>query len=56
MSSPQVLNLAAKLLALDPSLSTAALRQMILDGSDKKALETRTIRLMNPAASAALIP
>ncbi len=56
MSSPQVLNLAAKLLALDPGLSTAALRQMILDGSDKKALETRTIRLMNPAASAALIP
>lgn len=56
MSSPQVLNLAAKLLALDPSLNTAQLRQFILDGSDEKALQTRTIRLMNPAASVALIP
>lgn len=56
MSSPQVLNLAAKLLALDPSLSTAQLRQLILDGSDEKVLESRTIRLMNPAASVALIP
>jgi subtilisin family serine protease len=52
MSSPQVLNLAAKLLAIDPSLSTAELRQLILDGSDDKALASRTIRLMNPAASA----
>ena len=51
MSSPQVLNLAAKLLAIDPSLSTAELRQLILDGSDEKALASRTIRLMNPAAS-----
>ncbi len=56
MSSPQVLNLAAKLLALDPSLSTAQLRRLIIDGSDEKVLQTRTIRLMNPAASAALIP
>jgi subtilisin family serine protease len=55
MSSPQVLNLAAKLLALDPSLSTAQLRQLILDGSDEKVLATRTIRLLNPAASVALI-
>jgi subtilisin family serine protease len=55
MSSPQVLNLAAKLLAIDPSLSTAQLRRLILDGSDEKALEDRTIRLMNPAASVALI-
>jgi hypothetical protein len=55
MSSPQVLNLAAKLLAIDPTLSTAALRQLILDGSDEKVLPTRTIRLLNPAASVALI-
>ena len=51
MSSPQVLNLAAKLLAIDPSLTTAQLRQLILDGSDEKVLATRVIRLMNPAAS-----
>ena len=56
MSSPQVLNLAAKLLALDPSLSTAQLRRLILEGSDEKVLRDRTIRLMNPAASIALIP
>jgi len=56
MSSPQVLNLAAKLLALDPSLGTAELRRLIVDGSDEKVLQTRTIRLMNPAASVALIP
>ena len=55
MSSPQVLNLAAKLLAIDPSLSTAELRQLILDGSDDKALASRTIRLMNPAASRELL-
>jgi subtilisin family serine protease len=55
MSSPQVLNLAAKLLAIDPSLSTAQLRQLILDGSDEKVLESRSIRLMNPAASVKLL-
>jgi subtilisin family serine protease len=56
MSSPQVLNLAAKLLALDSHLSTAQLRQLILDGGDEKVLATRSIRLLNPAASVALIP
>ena len=55
MSSPQVLNLAAKLLALDPSLSTAQLRQLIIDGSTSKDLGSRTIRLLNPAASVALL-
>jgi len=55
MSAPQVLNLAAKLLAIEPSLTTAELRQLILAGSDEKALATRTIRLMNPAASLALL-
>jgi subtilisin family serine protease len=55
MSSPQVLNLAAKLLALAPSLTTAELRELILDGSDEKQLRTRTIQLMNPAASVQLL-
>lgn len=55
MSSPQVLNLAAKLLALDPSLSTAELRRLILEGSTEKDLESRSIRLLNPAASVALL-
>jgi subtilisin family serine protease len=55
MSSPQVLNLAAKLLALDPSLSTAQLRQLILEGSENKELGERSIRLLDPAASVALL-
>ena len=50
-----MLNLAAKLLALDPSLSTAQLRQLIIDGSTGKDLGSRTIRLLNPAASIALL-
>ncbi|MEM1155561.1 MAG: S8 family serine peptidase, partial [Pseudomonadota bacterium] len=41
MSSPQVLNLAAKLLALNPQLTTEELRQLILDGSDAKELSSR---------------
>ncbi|WP_240732903.1 S8 family serine peptidase [Halioglobus maricola] len=55
MSSPQVLNLAGKLLALAPDLTMAELRQLILDGADDKQLETRTIKLMNPKASLALL-
>ncbi len=55
MSSPQVSNLAAKLLAMDPALSVAELRDLILEGADEKTLATRTIRLMNPRASVALL-
>jgi subtilisin family serine protease len=55
MSSPQVLNLAAKLLAIDPSLTTAQLRRLIIDGSTEEDLGSRTIRLLNPAASVALL-
>jgi len=36
-------------------LSTAELRRLILDGGDEKVLKTRTIRLMNPAASMDLL-
>jgi subtilisin family serine protease len=42
MSSPQVLNLAAKLLALAPSLTTAELRELILDAQSGDLAETRT--------------
>ena len=51
MSSPQVVNLAGKLLALYPGLSVAQLKAAIIDGADEKALETRSIRLMNPRSS-----
>lgn len=55
MSSPQVTNLASKLLALAPDLTVAQLRQLIIDGADDKQLESRVIKLMNPAASIALL-
>ena len=51
MSSPQVVNLAGKILALHPDLSVAQLKAAIIEGADEKALETRSIRLMNPRAS-----
>ena len=51
MSSPQVVNLAGKLLALYPGLSVAQLKAAIIEGADEKALETRSIRLMNPRSS-----
>jgi len=54
MSSPQVMNLAGKLLALHPQLTVAELKALILDAADEKALESRTIRLLNPKASLAL--
>ena len=55
MASPQVLNLAAKLLALAPDLTTPQLRELILDGTDARQLEAREIRLMNPKRSLELL-
>jgi subtilisin family serine protease len=54
MASPQVMNLAGKLLALHPELTVAELKRLIIEGADEKALESRTIRLINPRASLAL--
>ncbi len=54
MSSPQVMNLAGKLLAKHPQLTVAELKALIIDGADDKELETRSIRLINPRASMAL--
>jgi subtilisin family serine protease len=51
MASPQVMNLAGKLLALNPDLSVAELKSLIIDSAEEKALETRTIRLIDPQAS-----
>jgi subtilisin family serine protease len=55
MSSPQVMNLAGKLLAMNPKLTVAQLRKLIIDGADEKALGDRTIRLMNPKKSLELL-
>ena len=56
MAAPQVANLAAKLLALQPGLTTAELRQLILDGADEHVIGgDRSIRLLNPARSLTLL-
>jgi hypothetical protein len=53
MSAPNVVNLAAKLLALDPTLTTAELRALILDGADRTADGRRV--LINPKRSVELL-
>ncbi len=55
MSSPNVANLAAKLLAVDPSLTPADLRELIEGGCDEVEAGTRTVRLINPKRSLELL-
>lgn len=56
MAAPQVTNLAARLLALEPDLDPAELRRLILNDADEHAVgDGRTIRLLNPARSLALL-
>jgi subtilisin family serine protease len=50
-AAPQVSNLAAKLIARFPQLSTAQVKRLIVDGSDEKQLTGRTIRLINSRRS-----
>jgi len=51
MSSPQVLNLAGKLLTMKPELTPAQLRKLIIDGADDRKAGDRTVKLMNPKRS-----
>ncbi len=52
MSSPQVVNLAAKLFARFPRLTATQVRQLIIEGTDEKqAGQDRRIRLLNPKRS-----
>ena len=53
MSSPNVVNLAAKLIALDPSLTPEETIDLIKRGADRSADGRRT--LINPKASVALL-
>jgi hypothetical protein len=55
MSSPNVVNLAAKLLAIDPSLTVAELRELIIQGGDEKRAGERSVLLMNPKKSVELL-
>jgi subtilisin family serine protease len=52
MAAPQVVNLAAKLLAAYPRLSVAEVKKLIVDGADAKDVTgRRTIHLLNEARS-----
>jgi hypothetical protein len=48
MATPQVVNLAAKLLAVNPGLSVVELRRVILEGADERTIGPgKRIRLLN---------
>jgi hypothetical protein len=57
MASPQVANLAAKLLALDPALTPARLKDLILRGAERQPDASGApgrVNLANPRRSAVL--
>jgi subtilisin family serine protease len=52
MASPQVVNLAAKLLAVHPQLGATEVKKLILEGADARDVSGgRSIRLLNEARS-----
>lgn len=55
MSSPNVTNLAAKLFAKNPHLTPAAVRELIINGSEERKAGERTFRLINPKKSVELL-
>ena len=48
MASPNVANLAAKILAVNPELSPDRVIALIKESADEKQVGSRTILLMNP--------
>jgi subtilisin family serine protease len=54
MASPNAANLAAKLVAMDPSLTPPQLITLIEEGSDSLASDPE-LKLINPKATAALL-
>ncbi len=55
MASPNVANLAGKLLAVDPSLSPEELVEVIKKGADRKTAGKNSFLLMNPQKSIKLL-
>jgi subtilisin family serine protease len=56
VAAPQVTNLAAKLLAVKPTLTVAELRRAILESADEKTTAPgKSIKLLNPKAAFDLI-
>lgn len=54
-ASPNVTNLAAKLLAVNPDLTPLQLRELIVKGADSKMAGERPVTLLNPARSLELV-
>ena len=48
MASPNVANLAAKMIAINPALTPAKAIELIRKGADKKVVGENTYLLMNP--------
>jgi len=55
MASPNVVNLAVKLLAMNPKLTTTQLRKLIIDAADVKQVGKREVKLLNPKKSFELL-
>ncbi|MEP7027660.1 MAG: S8 family serine peptidase [Candidatus Eisenbacteria bacterium] len=55
MAAPNVTNLAAKLWASNPKLTVAQVKDAIIRGADEQKSGEKTVRLMNPKASLALL-
>ncbi len=55
MSSPNVTNLAAKLLTVNPELSPSELIDLILQGCDQKQIGDRVVKLVHPKKTLALV-
>ncbi len=50
-ASPNVTNLAAKLWAMNPDLTVAQVRSLIVDSADERKAGERSVKLMNPKKS-----
>jgi len=55
MSSPNVMNLAGKLLAKKPALTALQIRDLILQGCDERKAGERSMKLVNPKKSLELL-
>ena len=55
MSSPQVMNLVGKMLAVEPGLTVKELRSLIIKGSEDKKAGDRNFKLLNPKRSMELV-
>ena len=55
MSSPNVTNLAAKLLVKNPKLTPTQLRELIINGAEERKAGERMFRLINPKKSLELL-